>query len=75
VSKIVESLRSSVLIDIHESSTKIRRNLDMPLPEGNSENRSVYLKGFHKSDTKLDVLLGMKISKLCTFGYRRYMKI
>jgi len=58
VSKIAESLQASSLVDVDESKTKLRRNPDVPLPEGNSEERTVYLKGFSKTESTLDELLG-----------------
>jgi len=57
INRIVKALRASVLIDIDEKAEKIRRNLEVPLPEGNSYDRTVYIKGFHKTDTRLDDLI------------------
>lgn len=42
-----------------EGNTKIRRSPDSPLPEKDAEERTIYLKGFNKTETTLDDLLGM----------------
>lgn len=55
--RIILALRPSILIDIDEKEENIRRSLEMPLPDGNAYDRTVYLKGFHRTDTKLDDLL------------------
>jgi len=58
VGKIVEAVKSSVLVELDPESKLLRRSPDVPLPEGNPEGRTVYLKGFHKTETKLDTLIG-----------------
>ncbi len=57
VSKIAEILKASNLVDVDESGNKLRRNPDVPL-DHNTEARTIYLKGFPKTETKLDDLFG-----------------
>jgi len=61
---IVAAIQSSVLVEVSSDSTKIRRNPEMPLPEGNSESKTIYLKGFNKVDTNLERLIGMFLNHL-----------
>lgn len=58
IKRICEVLKPSELIDIDEETQKIRRSPDCPLPEKDAEERTIYLKGFHKTETTLDELLG-----------------
>lgn len=53
----MDVLRQSMLVEISEANNKIRRNPEVPLPEGNSEDRTVYIKGFNRSDTKIEQLI------------------
>jgi len=54
---IIAIIQSSVLVEVNEDSTKIRRNPESPLPEGNAESKTIYLKGFNKTETHLDQLI------------------
>lgn len=58
VAKISEILKASTLVDVDASGMKLRRNPDVPL-DPNTEARTLYLKGFPKTETKLDDLFGM----------------
>jgi len=58
VAKIAEILKASELVEVDEGGTKIRRNPNVPIPDTNTETRTVYLKGFHRTETLLDQLLG-----------------
>lgn len=52
-------IQGSMLVEVNEDGTKMRRNPDVPLPEGSLESRTIYLKGFNKTETKLDTLIGL----------------
>jgi len=62
IARIAEAMKGSELVNVDEATLKIRRNPDIPIPDGTSENRAVYLKGFNKTETKLDDLLGESIA-------------
>jgi lupus La protein len=57
IKRICHALKPSELVDTNEGDLKIRRNPECPLPEKDSEERTVYLKGFHHTETTLDDLL------------------
>ncbi|CAL8073220.1 unnamed protein product [Orchesella dallaii] len=57
VKTICEALKPSELIDVNDEQLKIRRSPDCPLSEKDTEERTVYLKGFNKTETVLDDLL------------------
>lgn len=54
--KIAEIVKASTLVDVDESGAKVRRNPEVPL-DPDSEPRTIYLKGFSKTETQLDELL------------------
>jgi len=61
---ILKALKKSEdnLIEVDLENKKIRRNPDLPLPESEDDEtkklKTVYLKGFEKTNTTLDDLLG-----------------
>ena len=63
---ILKALKKSEdnLIEVDLENKKIRRNPDLPLPESEDDEtkklKTVYLKGFEKTNTTLDDLLGKK---------------
>lgn len=60
---ICEALKPSALVDVNDDNRQIRRNPDCPLPEKDAEERTIYLKGFHRTETTLDDLLGKSLKK------------
>ena len=61
---ILNALKKSedTLIEVDLENKKIRRNPEMPLPESEDDEtkklKTVYVKGFEKTNTTLDDLLG-----------------
>lgn len=60
---MLESIQGSDLIEVDSTGTKLRRNPEMPPPESKAEDKTVYLKGFNKTETTLDELLGKHIKQ------------
>ena len=65
---ILNALKKSedTLIEVDLENKKIRRNPEMPLPESEDDEtkklKTVYVKGFEKTNTTLDDLLGNSLS-------------
>ena len=63
---ILKALQKSQekLIEVDLENKKVRRNPEMPLPEVEDDEakkvKTIYLKGFEKTNTTLDDLLGMQ---------------
>ena len=63
---ILKALQKSEekLIEVDLENKKVRRNPEMPLPEVEDDEakkvKTIYLKGFEKTNTTLDDLLGMQ---------------
>ena len=63
---ILKALQKSEekLIEVDLENKKVRRNPEIPLPEVEDDEakklKTIYLKGFEKTNTTLDDLLGMQ---------------
>ena len=75
---ILSALKKSedTLIEVDLENKKIRRNPEMPLPESEDDEtkklKTVYVKGFEKTNTTLDDLLGKSFDFKRGLSFQRH---